>query len=111
MIWITNIFLARFDVISLIYIVFKNTFIILKYTLQIKLTSIIIKTTSIILRYASHINHKSIHKSVTKSITKSCSGLLIQIVRSNNWTIPDNPSKTSDRPIKIVGLNDLDRPD
>ena len=46
-------FLARPDVISLIYIVIKNTLIIFKYTLQIKLTSVVIQNTPIIFKYAS----------------------------------------------------------
>ena len=105
--WRTNVFPARPDVIPLTYIIIKNTFIILKYTSQIRLTSVVTKNTPIILRYAPQINHKSAHKSATKS----GSGLLIQTVRPNSWTVPESPSKTSDRPVKIVGLNDLDRPD
>ena len=46
-----NIFLARFYIISLTYIIIKNTFIIFKYILQIKLILIIIKNTFIILKY------------------------------------------------------------
>ena len=89
--WRTIVFPARLDVIPLAYIATKNT--------------------PIILRYAPQINLQISHKSAHKSTTKSGSGLLIQTVRPSSWTVPDNPSKTSDRPVKIIGLNDLNRPD
>ena len=36
---------------------------------------------------------------------------MVQTVGPNSWTVPGSPSKTLDRPVKVVGLNGPDRPD